>query len=574
MKSQVSLHPVFIFLLILSAILIFSNLGAASLWEDEAETALVAQTIPIYGIPKITDGTNYFYQEHGKQVGYGDIWAWTPWLMFYVAAASIKLLGINQWALRLPFALAGFLAIIFVYRSSKKLFDRQTALLSTLLLSSSVPFLLYVRQCRYYALVILGTVWAVDSLVHLKRSGKWFHFSLFCALFVVFHANYISWFGLLGSIFVFSFLPVMTRFRKSILTTLSLAVLINLPWFALFKPLHEKTRDFDFRIIVETVIFYVESINHYVIPFALVLLISLVLRVMPKKQNEPVLSRDQIMWICFLIILIIATIFFSLLGPARVFRYLVGMIPILIMLFSVLLIKLWKRSKILFSLIIAGLIFSNFFHVFFYPYVAHISPSLSRHLKGKLGSPLISYIQELIYPPQGSVKIIADYLNLYASSKDLVIATYGDMPLKFYTGLRVIGGLGFDALEEAKNADWVITRKVLVSDEDTRVMVYLIDNLDWQRYEKINLGQTDFPWDNIPEPNAHQFKTLAFNPNWQIQIYRKLKPKEAPRTPDPPTMSFFTPMQKAVVGTQELKRELAHYLLWLKEQTPHSGKRL
>jgi len=571
-KSKVGFDPAFIFLLIVSAVLIFTHLGLASLWEDEAETALVAQTIPVCGIPKITDGTNYFYQEHGKQVGYGDIWAWTPWLAFYVVATSTQLLGTSQWVLRFPFALAGFLTIIFTFRSSIKLFGRQTALLSTLLLISSVPFLLYVRQCRYYALVILGTLWAMDSLVHLKREQKWFNFSLFCALFIVFHANYISWFSLLGSISVFAFFPVMTRFRKEILTTLSLAVLVNLPWFLLFKPLHEKMRDFDVGVLIETIIFYVESMNHYVIPFALLLFIPLVLRVLPKKQNEAVLSRDQITWIYFLIILMIATIFFSLLGPAPVFRYLVGIIPISILLFSVLLMKLWQRSKMTASLIILVFIFSNFFHIFFYSSAAHIFPFSSRHLKGKLTLPLISYIQELIHPPHGSVKKIADYLNLHASSKDLVIATYGDLPLKFYTGLRVIGGLALEALEEAKNADWVITRKVLISDEDARVMVYLIDNLDWERYEKINLGQTDFPWDNIPEPSAHQFKSLDFNPEWQIQIYRKLKPEEASRAPDPPKMFYFTPMQKAVIGTYELKRELTHYLLWLKEQTFHPGK--
>ena len=68
MKSKVGFDPTFIFLLILSAVLIFTHLGSASLWEDEAETALVAQTIPVYGIPKITDGMNYFYQEHEKLV--------------------------------------------------------------------------------------------------------------------------------------------------------------------------------------------------------------------------------------------------------------------------------------------------------------------------------------------------------------------------------------------------------------------------------------------------------------------------------------------------------------------------
>src|SRR3989338_6059637 len=87
------------FVLLLGFILaffLFFHLGSVYLWEDEAETALVAQTVLQEGIPKITDGLNFFYQEQGKRVGYGDIWAWTPWLQFYVTAASMRLFGKSE----------------------------------------------------------------------------------------------------------------------------------------------------------------------------------------------------------------------------------------------------------------------------------------------------------------------------------------------------------------------------------------------------------------------------------------------------------------------------------------------
>ncbi len=571
MKFQLKYEPALILLFVLASVFIFTNLGSVYLWEDEAETALVAKTIWSHGIPKITDGINYFYQEQGRRVGYGDIWAWTPWLQFYIAAISAKLFGTSEWSLRLPFAIAGFLSVVLFFRTSKKLFGHFTALLSTFLLISSVPFLLHVRQCRYYSFVILGTLWAINALLNITENNKKpFSISLFCALLILFHANYITWFGVLFSILVFAFFPTVVHFRKSILITLGSSFALNLPWFLLFKPLHEKTRDFDFGIILESITFYFENLNHYIVPFVFLLLIPIALRLIPKKENESILSSSQKTWIWFFVMLIVFTVFFSLLGPARVFRYLVGIIPILILLVSILIMRLWQKSKLVVCFIVPFYMFTNFFNIFFYQPISNQVPSLSGHLKGRFGSPFISYIQELIHPPQGTIKKISEYLNLHASSKDLVIATYGDLPLMFYTRLRVIGGLSFQALEEAKAADWVIARKVLVSDEDARVMVYLIDNLPWKRYEKIDLGQTDFPWENIPEPSAHQFKSLGFNPDWQIQIYRKLKPEEASRNPDPPKIFYFTPMQKVIFGTHELKKELTYYLLWLRERTGHS----
>lgn len=567
MNSRVT-ESVIISLFVLASVLIFTNLGSVYLWEDEAETVLVAKTIWTDGIPKITDGVNYFYQEQGKRVGYGDVWAWTPWLQFYIAAISFQLLGTSEWSLRLPFAIAGFVAFIVFYRFSKQIFGPATALLSSSFLVLNVPFLLYVRQCRYYSFVILGTVWAVNALKFMTEKPKpIFGFSLFWALFVIFHSNYLIWFAMVFSILAFAFLPFQVHSRRAILITLTSSFVINLPWFLLFKPLHEKIRDFDPEIFLETIIFYIEGLNHYVIPFFLLLLIPLALNFLSKKGNELNLFESQKTWIRFFILLILFTVFFSLFGPARVFRYLVGIIPICYLLLSVLIMKLWRRSKLLVCFIVPICIFSNLFNVFFYQPISSLVPLLSRHLKGKIGSPIFSYVQELTNPPQGTIRKIADYLRLHSSPKDLVFATYGDLPLIFYTKLRVIGGLSFQGLEKANEADWVVTRKVLVSDQDARAMVYLIDHLPWERYEKIDLGQTDFPWDNIPEPSAHQFKSLNFHPDWQIQIYRKLKPGENSRLPDPPKLFYFTPMQKAITGSNELKQELVHYFLWLKERS-------
>ncbi len=554
---------------ILAAFLIFTNLGSVYLWEDEAETALVAKTIWTNGIPKITDGVNYFYQEQGKRVGYGDIWAWTPWLQFYMASVSLKFFGWNAWAARLPFALFGFLGIPLFFQIAKRVFGRQTARLATPLLVCSVPLLLYIRQCRYYSLVIFTTLWAIHALLGMEERRTRSSLSLFAALFFLFHANYIAWFGVWLSIFVFLFFPSIEKTtRKRLLWVLLLAGLVSAPWFFLFRPLHEKTRGLDMGLVLESLLFSAEGLNRHVVPFLLFALIPVASHFLPNKIPDDVLSHRQKHWVAFFLILIATTIGFAVLGPARVFRYLVGIIPIAVLLFSVALIPLWKRNKLIGSIIIALVIFTNFFNIIFSRTIFASVPKIEKRFKEKLGSPFLSYLEELHHPPQGPIRSIVSYLREHSSPKDLVVVTYGDLPIMFYTGLRVIGGLSFEALDEAKNADWTIPRKVLISDEDARVMVYLLDNLQWNRYEKIDLQQTDFPWEYIPEPNSHQFRTLALNSDWRIQIYRKLKPGEVSREPDPPSLFYFNPIHKAISGGQNFKAEVVHYLLWLREHSP------
>src|SRR3990167_2223653 len=150
---------------------IFFNLQKPCFWQDEAETALVAKTVLQYGVPKVTDGFNSYYQGPGKLgAAWGGVWAWTPWLQFYLAAFSIKLFGVSELAGRLPFALFGFITLLLLYSFSCRIFDRRTAFISFVLLAFCVPFILYVRQCRYYALVIFFTMWAIQSIAFISSS--------------------------------------------------------------------------------------------------------------------------------------------------------------------------------------------------------------------------------------------------------------------------------------------------------------------------------------------------------------------------------------------------------------------
>src|ERR1035437_6374996 len=93
-KRGKSKEYIFVFiLLVFSVFFLFYALGTRYLWQDEAQTPLIAKTILQTGFPYGTDGVNFFSQEGGIEYGHNYLWKWHPWLPFYVEALSIKVLG-------------------------------------------------------------------------------------------------------------------------------------------------------------------------------------------------------------------------------------------------------------------------------------------------------------------------------------------------------------------------------------------------------------------------------------------------------------------------------------------------
>ena len=64
----------------LGGVLIFANLDDRYLWEDEAETALLAQRVLRFGVPIAWDGRDLISQECGADYDANYLWRQTPWL--------------------------------------------------------------------------------------------------------------------------------------------------------------------------------------------------------------------------------------------------------------------------------------------------------------------------------------------------------------------------------------------------------------------------------------------------------------------------------------------------------------
>lgn len=160
-------------LALLAAALLFANLGGPRLWSDEGDTAVFARTIAERGLPWAWDGRTFTDSDKGQRLTPDLLMVGTPWLPYYVTAASFLAFGESAFAARAPFAACGVLAVLLLHRLVLRATgDRRAALASALLLLASVQFLLYARQCRHYALNMALGLAAVLAFLRLRERPR------------------------------------------------------------------------------------------------------------------------------------------------------------------------------------------------------------------------------------------------------------------------------------------------------------------------------------------------------------------------------------------------------------------
>jgi len=184
----------------IGAILLLWNLGRPALWQDEAETALRAESILETGLPRMSLRGVLVTTQHSLSAHEGNaagVWTWNTWLPAYLVALSFSILGHTPFAARLPFALSGLLALWLAWRlfsdgEEDDLIERRpwSAEAALALLALSPPFLLFCRQSRYYALVALGTVLVFHAWRRLLSRKPWGALAVALSLQFLLHASF------------------------------------------------------------------------------------------------------------------------------------------------------------------------------------------------------------------------------------------------------------------------------------------------------------------------------------------------------------------------------------------------
>jgi hypothetical protein len=512
-------------LLAVAAFLFLFRLDHRPFWQDEAETACLARNVLKYGVPRAYDGVNLISQENGQEFGPDYLWRWSPWLQIYLAASAFWLGGLTTWMGRYPFVLAGLLCIGMVYLLIRHgLGNTVWAWLAAACLTLSVPFLLFARQCRYYALAAFLVTISLSAF-----RADWQHRAapaaiLVASLIALLHTNYLVFlcfvpsFGAAVLLFYRRQLPL----RRTLLLVV-LTVALTLPALTFFRfwqhgtPIHPPET---LRHLGQ----YSIDVFQFMLPLPLLLLVLWLCgrsllpdrwvtagpapRSASFRPRPPVsgLSEDQ-RWVLFLLVILLGNLMIISLLPIRFHRYLAHLYPLTAMIAGWALWMVWSRRWFWGLGLFLLLCLTNYLHVLPLQWLGVAQhPPGDRAMLTSANLPLQLYFTELLSPYPDVNQSLITFFQQHAKPGDLIWVNYGDLPLQFYTSLPIRGGLQPTGPAPQKPYNWVVKRQSF----PYQVKYNHNDDLCHSQpspaqYEKIVLPYPDEPFGNRSDPIFHRF---------------------------------------------------------------------
>ena len=471
-------------ILVVSAMLVLANLGNIYLWQDEAQTACISKTVLAHGIPLGYDGKNHFSQEFGREYGKDYVWRWHTWLPFYVLAGFFAAFGTSNFACRLPFALAGIGTVILTYFYARSLWHtRRAAVLAAILLLLSVPFLLLARQCRYYSMTALFSVAGLYAYSEMLKGRRYAPAAFVISACLLFHTFYVYVPALLGAAIIHS--AIFRRDRlKLVLAASIIAGAINLPWMIWLSRVYG-TAHAEAAIPnrnASLALMFVRKIGRHIFTPALLILPILSvthewIRRRERPRPNPDIAQSLALLLLFAMLVLIALV---LTAPNSFFRYLAPLVPVLIMIEALILDRAMRIHPAV-GLVVLALMASH--------------------------ARIPDYLYEITHDYNGPVEATVKLLRSQAHPGDIVTTTHEDLPLKWYTGLRVIGVATGEDLSQASRADWIVFRGH-IPEGDWKPSQTIINAVGTVTGRKYVLDCADLEFENREAPDKHFFRTV------------------------------------------------------------------
>jgi hypothetical protein len=338
------------------------------------------------------------------------------------------------------------------------------------------------------------TAFGYLQLLAGKKRGALLYF---VAATLLFHTFYIYVATLIAALTVHLALFHRHRWKPFLVATLAILV-FNGPWIIWLAGMNyaEQYGSVAFALgpSLERLSGFAQDIFRYFFPPYLLLIPVLVLayeRLYKKKAFR--LENEWLAAISLPVFFIGSTVIaLTLTAPDSFIRYLAPLIPFCAILVGAVFAHAMQIHKVMGLVLVAVLIYL---------------------------SPIRDYLYELSHDYDGPIEGIATYLNEHADPDDVVAITYGDMPLKFYTDLRIVGGLTGEDLAPAKSADWVIIRRTVLGSKDAKVRNFLIKNIDARQYQRVEIDYPDLPFENRETPYEHRYRTVTNYP--PVIIYKR-----------------------------------------------------
>jgi 4-amino-4-deoxy-L-arabinose transferase-like glycosyltransferase len=462
--QKLRLHWPFAAVALIGLTLVLSGLSKDYLWADEGDTAVFAENIIRSGVPKAWDGITFVDSDKGARLNRDLVMVTSPWLQYYATAVSFFVFGKSTFSARLPFAIAGWLTILFAYRLAlQTTASRWAAFCAAAILVGSVQFLLYCRQCRYYALSMLLTLLLVSIFLKMKSARH-------CALFAVtavllFHAHPISAAPLAAlGVLTIVYRPFSIQ-RRWFWIAAPAIVALTLPWVFLGGSGYAESMG-----NVQSVPQFIGRCVQYLIecasvtPLVGVAVIALLCGLhgyRDKNSNAlptslaPELSADNqsnILVVFTFVALLLYALTVAATQPAdslwRIgIRYTTPMFPLVAISAGILIARISRGRTIPILALTAIVIFTKFAQltpwIFWGKSVASFDGKevIEAHLPNNIAERFLNTRQQLFFLSDlfasnpGTIATVSSFLREHSQSTDKLITNYEWEPLYFHTGL-------------------------------------------------------------------------------------------------------------------------------------------
>lgn len=201
----------FSYLFIASMILLFTLLGAREIWTQEHRWADI-----VFGMFYRHD---FLHPYLGENTYYDK-----PLLSYWLVAGFAKLTGaLTTWALRLPSAFSGLLAVWSIYSLGSTLKNKQLGLLSGWLLLTTFYFVFWARTSSADMLNLAGSLFAVSWYMARRNHMRFCDYTIF---FMILALTSLCK-GLTGAIVPFFAVAVNVALEKSLKQHLRLSLFLS-----------------------------------------------------------------------------------------------------------------------------------------------------------------------------------------------------------------------------------------------------------------------------------------------------------------------------------------------------------
>ena len=229
-----------IFGVILFALIGIKWMDTYSLWDDESNTALFAQSVQNTGDTSAVIGHNIIAYRNGAELNKDQKSRYVSPLQYYYLALFFDVKHQTPFKARLPFFLLTLISISIIYRRLLKLeLPIPMHLAFTCLSLGLTSFLLFGIQCRYYSLTLIFTLLLAEQywFTKMNKTIHFFRFGLVSSL--LFISNYLVGVAVLMSLLIHTIITKKQKISK-ISAFLFPHIIISLPVLLIWNPIGKK----------------------------------------------------------------------------------------------------------------------------------------------------------------------------------------------------------------------------------------------------------------------------------------------------------------------------------------------